>query len=417
MNNPKAIKIRNLILEEHRAGTRQVKAVENICDKLGHDAVTIKIVAYWYNRFDSGDTSVYDKKTKEYRNEKTSMDVSEFVSEASMLFPFKQPRMVYKLITNDGRLGFLLLRFSVTAGKGATLCMSDLLYGNQKGLQNASNIFSAIDHINQHWVQVKMVDNEHFLIFLGWLPQLALFKLNHDAFKLDVLQVVDIDASLQCGQLIVDEKGTRKFMIYHMNGSFLTGHLDGTQIIIRKLIMSLPDCLQCMKLEGSTLSCLRYSGQGWEIRSFDLDKVKPKLAAKIPLECANGEEFAMSPSYNLSYVWSGSRLYVPAKLTKLRTKIVYFDTKTLIWTDTHLKFPGQLRGMFIDENEILTAQVLLEIPKDVNNLYRIPLKKPDSLKNLAWMFIVNHEEFFGSNFLYDIAGLISDDLQSKIYNY
>jgi hypothetical protein len=62
MTTPKDINIRQLILDEYRAGNTKEKAHSN----LGPNSVSATTIDHWYTRFQSGNTSIVDGDTKQY---------------------------------------------------------------------------------------------------------------------------------------------------------------------------------------------------------------------------------------------------------------------------------------------------------------------------------------------------------------
>jgi len=387
----KYAQIKSLILEEHQAGSDASQAVKNICNLLGVNAVTLSKVNYWYKRFDSGDMSIVENKPNLYFADHPSYAYIKAMQ--SLLFQLKGK--FEKLITNDGRIGFSLN--CAENGQQDHFVMTDLFNSEIKAIPIESNIFATMDQFKRSLLDIMMVDDKHFLAFLSWLPHLVLIKLDRNSRKLKLASSTRIDEQFLYGRLATDKQDASKFVIYNIvNGRFTTGHLSGARIILGKFVQSSITLLYCMKLSGNIISGLRPLSKHWEYCEFDIGSLKLTEKHRIALKYRNGEKFELSSDYGWTYVWSGNRLYASAKLGFDFTKIVVFDAERRFWSDVNLAFAGQVRGIFVDENEVMTVQVS-EKDQLLNSFYRYSLKKPESLMNLSWISMSRSPNLHGSN--------------------
>jgi len=93
-------------------------------------------------------------------------------------------------------------------------------------------------------------------------------------------------------------------------------------------------------------------------------------------------------------------VYVALEFPVKLTKVYAFNWESKLWSDTKIVVMGHSTGMFIDESNVLVLKVCEDEAQGTNSFYRFPLKKPDSLMNLAWLDISRQSTVFG-NELFD----------------
>jgi len=412
MATPKQIQMRSLILVEYQSGNDTEQAFNNICTKLRNVAVKPGLVKYWFKRFNNGDYSVFN--TSSYFHSTTSAALYNDVylkGIRSMLFQFNFLQMNSKMTVHDGRVAF---SFGYTCYQQESLVMADLFHGKIKEFQNNNNILAKLtEQSNGSDRQLKMIDMEHFLVFFDELSLLVPFILDYKTWTLEAFDSIALGDSLKCGKLIVDQQDSHNFMIYNSNGAFLAGRFGELQIDLGEIAYSTMTNLEYVKLNGSTLSGLRNLHQDkiednmdlfefnktegntdmWEFNKIDWQALEPISKANISLELENGETFELHDDYKSQYYWSQSGLlYAPAKFDSKLTRIMSFDPESQNWMGTNVSFLGQLSGLFVDENEILTGYVVV----NEHGFYQFPLRKPESLKNLAWKVMPQRFNSHGS---------------------
>jgi hypothetical protein len=123
MATARDIQLRQLMLHEHRTGNDEKTACKKICEKLGPNSITISKVKYWYKRFQSGDTSIFNKSSYFHRLKNASQQKKG----ENVLMQFKDKRLGGLVTKLDGR-NFIFSKGYATNAKEQFILV-DLFHG------------------------------------------------------------------------------------------------------------------------------------------------------------------------------------------------------------------------------------------------------------------------------------------------
>jgi len=382
----KELQLRSLILSEHQAGQTIDQALKNIRDKIGFNEITLKLVKHWFKRFNEGQDSIFGKQMTGFVP--TLISNEAFVKNMrAKFFSTADNRFDGELLTNDGRVGFLVNR----SDQNGELLVSDLLHGTSRTLKSSDALFESLSFGDQ----MEFIDDDYLLMFKSLSVHLALLKIDDYIWKLNVCESTKLDDNLQLGSLVLDEHDKRRFVIYRPKAHFSIGHVSNDRIFIDKSGNFEFNHWHHTKLVGNKLCGFRtmllgHNESQHQYCEFDLDLLRETRIVNFNATYGNEISFIF-PLFS-KFAWSENCLYIPVEFPVQQRKVLMLNTDDCKWTDTNVVIFDQVTGIFIDDTKVLTMK------SAQNNFYRFQLKKPDTLKNLAWLSILHYSDNFQGQF-------------------
>jgi len=156
------------------------------------------------------------------------------------------------------------------------------------------------------------------------------------------------------------------------------------------------------KLEGERLFALQVEDEDGHLRYIEYDlSVNPALKVK---QWCFFESFDWTRIFDehREYVWKGNKLYASYDFFGY-CSIFVFDAKTLTWSKPKFIGTGTIKKLMIDEEDVLTISTVENSgensiePLMTKVVYRLPMRKPDKLRYIAWFKIRREAIFFGSS--------------------
>jgi len=252
-------------------------------------------------------------------------------------------------------------------------------------------------------VHLALVDEEHLLVFNGNKRQLFLLKFDSDVWQFKLSSQVNVGRDFDFGsKLLLDELDKRKFILSNWGPGSLAGSVvEDTIVIDRQFSLRNVQYSSIKKYVGSKLFSFQRQNQSCELVEWNLNTLERTLTDRVPSILDSGESIGLNTGGSvLDHVWHEDWIYVAAEYPIKLTKIYAFSWESKRWFDTNITVMGRSTGMFIDENNVLVLKAREDEDRGINNFYRFPLKKPESLMNLAWLVISRQSTVFG-NKLFD----------------
>jgi len=396
----KEVQIRQLLLLEHRASHKPDQALKNVKAKIGQCDLTLETVKFWFKRFDKGDTSLLKAKVPFYQLPQIIPNDKYLMIDNCKFRAVSDPLMNRKIVSNDGRIGLIVGFKKFRNGK---LFVIDLLHGELREVYKAGCLAGVME---ESIVPLALIDEERLLVFNDKKRNLSLLKFDSDSwqFKLSSQVNVGIEFETRRGpQLHLDELDKRKFILLNSlwESEFLAGSIVGDTIVINRSF-SLQQAGRGRIKKYVENRLLGFSPQHSESALFEwnLDTLASPQISRISSTFDTGEPFDAGHTPNPDYVFHEDLVYVALEFPVKLTKVYAFNWESKLWSDTKIVVMGHSTGMFIDESNVLVLKVCEDEAQGTNSFYRFPLKKPDSLMNLAWLDISRQSTVFG-NELFD----------------
>jgi len=399
----KELNLRQSILEEYEAGSDVDQAVKNICRKLGKGIVKSTKVQWWFRRFANEDKSLIKEAPAQQVTPIEEPQVTP--NEDLQVIPIEVPpanrpqipnleQIVLQfndeltganMSTNDGRIGLF------TSKNSSSISIVDLFHDKSRKLhcrKKSKLRFHQYD-------QMKIIDDEHILVYSFESSSLVLFKVDYDNVNLKMLHKVETSNNRGGGSLALDQMDSRKFIICSEYGITFVGSVKNSRITAGGAVRFHSRHIFFIKLVGQTFFGLRRYENEWQFCEFNLETSKLVRSTRFPLELGEDENlFALI--WNPYYVWNGNKLYFSVESGN-QLNFFSFNSDIGICTRINIVLLNvTFDGFFLDDHEILTIKTSGYHFENKSTLYRFPLKRPDSLKNLAWMTIVRASTLFGS---------------------
>jgi len=397
----KEVQIRQLLLIEHRANHKPDQALKNVKAKIGQCDLTMETVKFWFKRFDKGDTSLLKAKLHPYYSPQIVPDDKYLMSDNYKFRSVSDPLMNSKVVSNDGRIGLFI---GFKKFRHTKLFAIDLLNGDLREIYKAGCLAgikedSAINHL-------ALIDEEHLLVFNDNKRQLSLLKFDSELWEFKLRSQVQVEKDFESKrgpQLHLNELDKRKFIICTSmwHPSYLAGSVvEGKLVIDRRFSLQNSGYCRVRKYVGNKFFAFCPGTGESTMLEWNLDTPADPLRSGIPSVLDTGESIDFNYAQVPGYIWNEDWIYVAAEFPVKLTKVYSLSLKTRVWFDTKIVVMGSSTGMFIDEEDVLILKVCEDEAQGINNFYRFPLKKPESLMNLAWFTISRRSTVFG-NKLFD----------------
>jgi len=386
-----------IILEEFQRGSTEGEVFKRICQERGL-ILSSSSTASWKNRIRTRD---FEKEIVELRHRVTCAITGEYLK-------FKKAIVCLR---NFGRRRDMMLsdRYLLSDhGFPGSFMLLDSFNGRSRNVQSevqqplAFRVSSSV-LIGDDRVLCRKYDNNVVCPYL--------LKLNSDAFTYSILDEHVYDFHFY--DIPLDSEDSTKFALrsqtneaFNRTSSIHLGHLTDDRIHLEEQRIDFHCMLWFCKLVGEKLFAFRVQEgrNGWDFLEYD-------LSVNLAHEVRNVQNVGCS-IYSVRnllnqpvYVWSKEKLYISwYNQSDFLAPIVVFDGETLEWSKTKFTGAGYVETMKIDEDDILTISET-EFFEDNDEqyhktVYRLPMRKPDKLRYLAWGTIRRGAMFFGST-VYD----------------
>ncbi|KAI6191159.1 hypothetical protein M3Y97_00197800 [Aphelenchoides bicaudatus] len=347
---------------EFRSSHDVKQATKNVRKAFGFNSIDLVTMRDLYNHFEKENIKPFNEVG--YETEMSELFPNrvkdEFVE--GMISQLEGDCLFKKVITIDGRIGF-------NAEKASTSVIN-LFTGE-------STMFPNSDH--QSWPSLTVVDKEYLIAYRHLLkPQLALLKYDLKAMTLKQVHSVEIGTELRHGKIVFDQSVKHRFVVYNRRGFYIIGKVESDRMFISSLITSEPTKLCYPLLYDDKLCGIRYVGLCWYFLQFDLRNLDRVSFSSVPYSFKGKKVLS---STMRQYTWSGARLYVGFTDDE-SFEIFVLDTATFEWEDTGIKLSNHVQSISVNKDEVLTVVSIGRSGKLI--FHRFPLKKPDSLMNIAW---------------------------------
>jgi len=395
------VQIRQLLLIEHRAEHEPAQALKNVKAKIGQCDLTLETVKFWFKRFDKGDTSLLKAQLSPYYMPQIVPNDKYLMSDNCKFRSVTDPLMSKKVVSNDGRIG-LIIGFKKL--RHTKLFAIDLLNGDSREIYKAG-VLAGIkeESVKNHLV---LIDEEHLLVFNDNKRQLSLLKFDSDSFEFKLRSQVTVGKEFEAKQdpqLYLDELDRRKFILgtSMWNPNYLAGSVvEDTIVIDRRFSLQNSDFGCIRKYVGNQFFDFYPQSGNSRLFEWNLETSAHPLATVIPSTFNTGESIDFNYAQVLDHFWHEDWIYIAVEFPVKLTKVYALNLKKFGWFDTKIVVMGSSTGMFVDEDKVLVMKVCEDEAQGINSFYRFPLKKPESLMNLAWFTISRCSTVFG-NKLFD----------------
>jgi len=241
-----------------------------------------------------------------------------------------------------------------------------------------------------------LIAHDRFLLNIvrDRIERLLLLDAGFDQLKCSVLDEVTLN--FVCIQIILDSADKSRFLLRAEEPTAIyKGHITEDQIHLAHEGILHGVELFCCKLESDRLFSFQFEQENWYYTEHDLSLNPPRKVNQWA--CSGSLETATIFQTSGDYVWSNKKLYV-ARNFHFYCSIAVFDPDTLTWTDTKFTGSGSVSKLEIDEDDILSISSTerISVAVKTNTVYRVPIRKPDKLRYIAWTKIRRQAMFFGS---------------------
>jgi len=251
--------------------------------------------------------------------------------------------------------------------------------------------------VNHERILLNVVHNrtEHLLLLDAGFDQLNSSNLHEISFE------------FVCYQIILDSTDNLRFLLRAEDNGGNTfvckGHIADDRIHLDHEKILFGSKLFCCKFEGDRLFAFRreQDTSHWHYTEYNLSLSFARIANQWP--CSGFPTCADIFNEDHEYVWSGNKLYAVHDFAfDGYFSIVVFDADTVTWSKVNFIGEGRADKLVIKEDDILSisATESQSEPLKSKMIYRLPVRKPDKLRYIAWFKIRREAIFAGSN-LYD----------------
>jgi len=252
-----------------------------------------------------------------------------------------------------------------------------------------------------------VIDDGRILLSVVNNTECHLLLLNVDFDQLNCLILSDVRLNFVCVQIVTDSLDSSHFVLRNLrslgNTTIWKGRVIEDQIHVDAQGVEAGAELDGFNLMGNQLFALRRSQENrvhWHYTQYDLSLNVAHTVTESPLiECPTALN-----GYS-KVVWSNDKMYAVFYFEKTFS-IMVFDSELYKWSTTRFIGNGGVQALAIDENDVLTVSAS-EYPEDYpdddsieKTVYRLPMRKPDKLRYLAWNTIRRGAFFFDSD-IYD----------------
>jgi len=382
-----------IILEEYQRGATEGEAFDRICNERGLN-LSSSSTANWTDRIRNYEL---EQRIVVIRCKLVHTISSQYLKYRYAIVHLQNWRFSSDLMLSDRTL--LSVRRS-------SFVLLDTFNGDSRNIQSEVQqalefrIFSSV-----------LVDNGRVLCGAkrGRESRLYLLKFDFDALTYSIINEHALDFDFDLQAIILDSDDNTKFVLYTEFPSMHKGRLVNNQIHVEEQQMDFDfEFLYCKLLTDQLFAVrlrLLEGEDGWDF-DFTEYNIGENPAREVNVwRIVDGSILASRhpdfPDTSTSaYVWSKEKLYVSCLAWLERSfSILTFDAKIQKWFQPNFTGFGNVSAMEIDEDEILTVSSFGNDEGGQQNktVYRLPMKKPDKLRYLAWGTIRRGNMFFGSD--------------------
>jgi len=206
-----------------------------------------------------------------------------------------------------------------------------------------------------------------------------------------------------CFHIILDSSDNLRFLLRcgfdDEDTSVYKGHVVDDKIHLNDQEIPFEVELFCCKLKGDQLFAFQREQEdedGWNYTEYDLSL---NSARKVnQWSCSGFPNWTrIFNKYHRKYVWSDNKLYA-VNAFRGYFSVLAFDSNTLTWSNTNFIGAGCANELIADEEEILSISAIEHYNEPIKSkvVYRLPMRKPDKLRYIAWFKIRREAIFFGS---------------------
>jgi len=242
-------------------------------------------------------------------------------------------------------------------------------------------------------VFLTLIDDERILVIMYENDGYYLGLLKVDFYELKCSILHDIPLNFYCLQIVVDSLGSSHFVLREFGSTTIRkGRVTDDKIHIDAQEIGIGADLDGLNLMGNQLFALRRSHEDethWHYTQYELSLDSARKVTESPLiEC-------LADLYRGSkYVWSDNKMYVVCRFD-WNFSVAVFDAELRTWAKNKFVGKGLVLALSIDEDKILTVSAIGN-PGTTKTVYRLPMRKPDKLRYLAWNTIRRGSFFFDS---------------------
>jgi len=385
-----------LIRYEFKHGSEETQAFVNICKNHELDPPMNSTVSNWFERFRNFDHSLKRQIGKFYYNLLRAI-IFQYAKFNYAIFCHDKDVWNYasdEIIRNRFKL--------VSNGDASSFIAFDSFTGGLKMIQTTIG-----EQERTRFFFPALITHERILLNVDRRNDEYILLLNADFDQLNFSVIGETPLYMICQQIVLDSTNNLRFLFrvgdLGNDTSMQKRHIVGDRIHLNHEEILFEAELLCCKLIGDQLFALHYEQgdeDGWHYVEYDLSS---NSARKVNQRLCSGSQtfadiFHEDRKYP-EYVWSSNKLYAVRDFEKYFA-IAVFDSDTLTWSRTNLIGAGYVDKLTIDEDDMLTISTTENRrgfykvkPKTV---YRVPMRKPDKLRYIAWFKIRREAIFSGS---------------------
>jgi len=380
-----------IILEDYQRGATEGEVFDRICNERGLNLnLSSSPTVDWVDRI---------------RNDALEREILEI--RHSLIYKISSQYLKYRYagvhLRNWG-LGkdMMLSDRALLSVRNGHFVLLDTFNGDSRNIQSENqqalefSIFSSV-----------LIDTGRVLLGAerDWETHLYLLNFDFDSLTYSILDehALDLDLDFQPRKITLDSDDNTKFMIYGNLSSVYKGQVINNQIHVEEQRIDFDFELFYCKLSTDQLFALRMFEEqnGCDFVEYNIGEnpareVNTWKIVGIPISVTRVLEFlTVSP-----YVWANEKLYASCPdCSELSFSILTFDAKIQRWYQPNFTGFGRISALEVNEDEILTVSSIGsgEGGQANKTVYRLPIRKPDKLRYLAWGAIRRGTMFFGSN--------------------
>jgi len=382
------VELSSMIRDEFQNGSDEVQAFMKICQKLEMDLPPYSIISDWLEHFRDLDFL----QANEFQRNLLCAIICQYAKFTHAMF--------YRDVAIEDYMHEAIIqsRFKMV-GDGSTNSFEifDMFNEGLRMLETSINSSTP-----SKFYFPTLITHERILLNVvkDKIEHLLLLDAGFDQLKCSILEEVTL--GFTCLQIILDSADKSRFLLREGElgnpTSIYKGNVADDKIHLVHEGIPFEDELFCCKLVEDRLFAFQYdvATYDWCYTEHDLSLNPPRKVNQWT--CSGPLETAAIFEDSVEYVWSNNELYAARDFDSCFS-IVVFDADTLTWTDTKFNGAGRVDKMEIDEDGLLSISATENTSETVktNTTYRLPMRKPDKLRYIAWTKIRRQALFFGSD--------------------